>query len=634
MIIKRIQANSLLKYAQLDLALPERGLIAISGPNESGKSSIGEAVCFALFGRTFSIGPDDLHKVVRWGENHCSAILDFSVAGQDYRLSRFLDRDGNHSARLSRLDEEEPMARGTVQVADAMAGLLGFEYEQFVESFYLAQREITTPHPHSQAVKIMAGIAPLERVAHEFDHEIDERNELLEEVRTECETVEHELQLLALDEGLLGKLETDRLEAIDKADQTRVIAEEMAERLEVYSGNAEQIHRAESARGRASFFRFVFFVLALLSGATWWLLTQGAQMALAGQLRGLLDHYIPQYQQVPPMWFAYAAAALFVLFLLLWARAGSRNRVIRELRQESARLADTLSAAREIDVTFSEPVATADAAAEDQPAEHLDGAGEEVEDLETDAMPTRPSMDELEAIRAAIGAGEATVRKVRAYTEREIAWLTYAGELLRTEVSQLDDAIADEKARRHEVEGLHEVLAGMQEKRDDVIERIALRRLALELLDRAIAHLSNTFNRDIKDLVGRMLPLFTDGRYEHLQIDRDLKVRVFSSEKRDFMDLEEVSSGTQRQIMLALRLALSQKLLSRTIKDTQFAFLDEPFAFFDEERTRNALGALSSLGDDISQVWIVAQTFPDHAEVEFSANLVCQRGQSELKFEA
>ncbi|WP_043108042.1 AAA family ATPase [endosymbiont of unidentified scaly snail isolate Monju] len=68
MIITRIKGSNILKYRRLELALPESGLIAISGQNESGKSSIGEAVCFALFGRTFSIGPDELDKVVRWGE--------------------------------------------------------------------------------------------------------------------------------------------------------------------------------------------------------------------------------------------------------------------------------------------------------------------------------------------------------------------------------------------------------------------------------------------------------------------------------------------------------------------------------------------------------------------------------------
>jgi exonuclease SbcC len=140
-----------------------------------------------------------------------------------------------------------------------------------------------------------------------------------------------------------------------------------------------------------------------------------------------------------------------------------------------------------------------------------------------------------------------------------------------------------------------------------------------------MAELSSRFNRDVKVLVGRLLPLFTDGRYEHLQIDEDLRVRVFSSDKRDFMDLEEVSSGTQRQIMLALRLALSKKLLDRTVKGRQFAFLDEPFAFFDEGRTRTALRALADLGGDISQVWIVAQDFPENCEVAFDTIITCER---------
>ena len=37
------------RYAELTIDVAERGLIAISGHNESGKSSIGETVCFALF---------------------------------------------------------------------------------------------------------------------------------------------------------------------------------------------------------------------------------------------------------------------------------------------------------------------------------------------------------------------------------------------------------------------------------------------------------------------------------------------------------------------------------------------------------------------------------------------------------
>jgi exonuclease SbcC len=76
------------------------------------------------------------------------------------------------------------------------------------------------------------------------------------------------------------------------------------------------------------------------------------------------------------------------------------------------------------------------------------------------------------------------------------------------------------------------------------------------------------------------------------------------------MQLEEISSGTQRQIMLAVRLALSQQFINTTLGCRQFIFLDEPFAFFDEARTLSALRALPQLSAELSQIWIVAQVFP------------------------
>ena len=216
------------------------------------------------------------------------------------------------------------------------------------------------------------------------------------------------------------------------------------------------------------------------------------------------------------------------------------------------------------------------------------------------------------------------------YCERELSWLGHVAERLTAQIADLDEEIGEEQSRLQEALNLSEVLSGLTDKREDIERRIEDRRRGLELLAGAIAHLSNNFNRDVKELVGKMLPLFTDGRYEHLQIDSGLRVRVFSNDKRDFMDLEEISSGTQRQIMLALRLALSKKLLSRTVKGKQFAFLDEPFAFFDQERTRRALHALADLGDDISQVWIVAQDFPENCEVTFDTRIDCDRNSDTL----
>lgn len=629
MIISKIRAQNVLKYAELSIDLAEKGLIAISGQNESGKSSIGETVCFALFGRTFSIAPDEIHKVVRWGENHCAVTLNFSVESSHYVLSRFLDRDGNHSAKLSMLDEPEvPIARGVQSVADALFEVLGFEYEEFVESFYLAQREITTPHPHSQAVKIMAGMAPLEQVVKGLNGEIAEREELLGEVKAEWDAVDRDVKALGIQEGYMPKLEGDRHQTGEQLNDINGLIEEIATGVETCTTNTSLVYQAQSAKGRNGFLRFVVLLLALAAAAVWGLLTYAPDLPQAAMARDLLVQYVPQWEPAKSLWIAYAAATLGVLFLLLWIRGAGLKRRIRQLREESNQLGDILARAREIDI-------------EDQVEAHEESTtdGDHAEDaLEDDAdvlvAPERPEYAEFESLRSMLERGEATARMAREYSDRELGWLEYVADRLSSQIDELDAEIEEEQTRVQEAIDLSDVLTGLTDKREEVEQRIEDRRRGLELLHGAIAHLSNNFNRDVKDLVARMLPLFTDGRYEHLQIDQDLKVRVFSNDKRDFMVLEEVSSGTQRQIMLALRLALSKKLLSRTVKGKQFAFLDEPFAFFDQERTRRALHALADLGDDISQVWIVAQDFPDNCEVTFDTKINCERASDTLIAEA
>jgi exonuclease SbcC len=617
MIINKIRAQNVLKYAELSIDLAERGLIAISGKNESGKSSIGETVCFALFGRTFSIAPEEIQKVVRWGENHCNVTLEFSVEERRYVLTRFLDRDGNHSAKLALVERpDEPVARGVAGVADALFNILGYEYEEFVESFYLAQREITTPHPHSQAVKIMAGVAPLEHVMRSLEDEISEREDLLGEINTEWEAVDQDVKALGIQEGYMVRLEDQRHDTGMQVERVNALVEEIHGDVETFSNNTSLIASTRGARARNGVLRLLVLLLAIAAAGLWALLSYGAELPLAASARDFLAAKVPNWDAGRLNWIGYLAAGLGVLFLLLWIRVAGLRRRIARLREESAQLGVVLGQAREIEVE--------DIEGDGEDGQASDEAGEEAE-IEAPPAPLRPEYGEYESLRNALERGEAAPALVNDYCERETAWLSHVAERLAAQIAELDEEIDEEQSRLQEAINLSEVLNGLTDKREEVQERIADRRRGIELLKGAIAHLSNNFNRDVKDLVGRLLPLFTDGRYEHLQIDGTLKVKVFSSEKRDFMDLEEVSSGTQRQIMLALRLALTKKLLSRTVKGKQFAFLDEPFAFFDEERTRKALQALTNLGDDISQVWIVAQAFPENCQVEFDTTVYCDR---------
>jgi len=168
----------------------------------------------------------------------------------------------------------------------------------------------------------------------------------------------------------------------------------------------------------------------------------------------------------------------------------------------------------------------------------------------------------------------------------------------------------------------------LNEKVRHHLDLIHVHETGISLLNSAAHHLSHRFNQSILTHAGKALPLFTQNRYEHLKIDEDLTIRVFSNAKHDFMDFDEISSGTQRQIMLSLRLAMSQELIRAIEGGRQFIFFDEPFAFFDQERIRQSLEALPKISDKITQIWLVAQEYPKGTQAD--VNIECSQDAENL----
>ena len=257
----------------------------------------------------------------------------------------------------------------------------------------------------------------------------------------------------------------------------------------------------------------------------------------------------------------------------------------------------------------------------DTEAESDDDAVEEIEQPRTE----RPSDDQIAHLCYRVREASINAGGVDELVDQEIDWTREEIARLQQHASDLDRAIYDEEQRLKHAGHLHDEQQSLAAKITEAEGRIAVRNLANELLEGANKEMSMQFNNDVRDLVSKTLPLFTEGRYEHLQIDENMNVSVFSGEKRDFLDLEEVSSGTQRQIMLALRLALSQELVNRSVEGEQFLFLDEPFAFFDEARTISSLRVLPDLSDEINQIFVVAQEFPAENQGGFSRHIECHR---------
>ena len=158
MLIKSLRATNFRKYNKLVVNdIPESGLITVAGSNESGKTSIGEAICFALFGRTFFLEEKNLNKIVCWGHDVAEVTLTFKTSkGDTYVLWRSIDRSGESNVKLHKsatdidiIDDYNELV-SEVEVSSALTKILGFDYDAFANSFYLAQRELTSPDPQEE----------------------------------------------------------------------------------------------------------------------------------------------------------------------------------------------------------------------------------------------------------------------------------------------------------------------------------------------------------------------------------------------------------------------------------------------------------------------------------------------------
>jgi DNA repair protein SbcC/Rad50 len=582
-IIQSLTAENILKYRRLDLRdLPEHGLIAISGQNESGKSTIGETICFALFGRTFSLDQDEINKLILWGENRCSVTMTFREQdGESFSITRSLDMEGNQSARLWRLaDPDNPMATGKEAVDKALFALTAYGYDEFIESFYLAQREITSPQPHSMTLKTIAGLSTLEKGAFMVEGEMHRDEDEVASMQAELSLQQDELTGLDLDPDHLDNLVNEK----SRADQEQ---EHLAERINHYESTLEEYSRVypklvghNTTRGRLSFWLSLNSLMLLTLVSAWLLMT--IQPNLKQSWLDIFSPYLPDGIG----WLLLPAIPIGLLLK-------SYNTSIRRLRLPGVALGAAL-------------------------LDHEQNQG-----LDNELL--------LQSEKLAQQANESSLEGAALSVEMQplLTHLKTSLEENRTRSEGLDEPILEEEKRREQATALELRIVELEGIIEDRTRHNQARRISIELLAGACTHLSRRFNHVIREHVGMTLPLFTEDRYEHLQIEDDMTIQVFSNEKRGYLDLDEISSGTQRQIMLAVRLALSQELACRRVGSNQFLILDEPFAFFDQERTINSLGVLPELSTDLPQIFVTSQVFPEGSD--FQREIACSRDTTELR---
>ncbi|MCA1655219.1 MAG: AAA family ATPase, partial [Pseudonocardiaceae bacterium] len=141
-----------------DVQLSDVDFFVLTGPTGSGKSTVIDALCFALYGTVPRWGKKDaIRDALAPSVNECTVCLVFEASGGRYVAVRQLRRDARgkvhtKEARLDQLDASVPADAGLTKILEvaqplaegdkvtgAVSELLGIGYEQFTQCVVLPQ---------------------------------------------------------------------------------------------------------------------------------------------------------------------------------------------------------------------------------------------------------------------------------------------------------------------------------------------------------------------------------------------------------------------------------------------------------------------------------------------------------------
>ncbi|MDX9743050.1 MAG: SMC family ATPase [Arcobacteraceae bacterium] len=168
MILCNLELTNFKKYTHKTFTF-EEGLIGIIGKNGSGKSTIFEAILFALYGELRNKGSKELIRNSNVSDKEVvSVTLQFEFDGATYKVMREF-RGKNLVANGKLYKNEELISSGVKEVTNTISKLTKMNKDAFIHTLFASQKELTSlsnlkPEERKKMIRRLLGLEKIDAV--------------------------------------------------------------------------------------------------------------------------------------------------------------------------------------------------------------------------------------------------------------------------------------------------------------------------------------------------------------------------------------------------------------------------------------------------------------------------------------
>lgn len=231
-----------MRFHEIELLnIPEQGIFLIQGVNESGKSTIGHLVFFALSGEHQN--SHSFENLIHWEASQCNIHAKFGHQNKILEIDRQLNRDGSHFSKLT--VNGELIAQGNKAILEHLQTIINYTPVHLDHSFLISHKVIQNLL-HSDAskhIEYMTGMDQIQNLAHTSKLKHEELLTQIKEANQSLQNLERERNEIQYSESKKNDQEDQKKHFQEEIAKITSTSEQFQKELTIFQNHLQIIDR-------------------------------------------------------------------------------------------------------------------------------------------------------------------------------------------------------------------------------------------------------------------------------------------------------------------------------------------------------------------------------------------------------